>query len=189
MLDKVWIGPVALTLMVSCTEMAGTDDAERGPLGKADAYGSCLDDDGSDRCGGPSDGNCWCDDECESVGDCCADKAGVCDHEAVVIGEEDDGGSVEIVEGELVEVWLSSNPSTGYDWHVATTDRTFGYPIATDFIPDGDTTGGAGMTVLTWATVGTLSMVGSHTVMLEHRRAWETSSAETFTFTVDIVAD
>ncbi|MEM6992996.1 MAG: hypothetical protein AAF721_20965 [Myxococcota bacterium] len=53
--------------------------AQRGPLGKADAPGSCLADDGSDHCGGPSDGACWCDEACASYGDCCADKQPVCD--------------------------------------------------------------------------------------------------------------
>lgn len=53
--------------------------AERGPLGKADAPGSCLADDGDDFCGGPSNGACWCDDACAQFGDCCADKQPVCD--------------------------------------------------------------------------------------------------------------
>jgi hypothetical protein len=53
--------------------------ADRGPLGKADAPGSCAADDGDDFCGGKSDGACWCDDLCASYGDCCGDKQPVCD--------------------------------------------------------------------------------------------------------------
>jgi hypothetical protein len=54
------------------------EDADRQPLGKADAVGSCQTESG-DLCGGPSKGNCWCDDLCHVYGDCCADKVDTCD--------------------------------------------------------------------------------------------------------------
>ncbi len=53
------------------------DETARTPVGKADGApaGSCQ-----DACGGPSnDGPCWCDELCISYGDCCLDKAAVCD--------------------------------------------------------------------------------------------------------------
>jgi hypothetical protein len=53
--------------------------AERGPIGKADAPGSCAGDDGEDFCGSKSDGACWCDDLCATFGDCCGDKQPICD--------------------------------------------------------------------------------------------------------------
>ncbi len=59
---------------------SGSVTEERGPLGKADNIGSCEAADGGDFCGGASqEGNCWCDDLCESFGDCCGDKPEVCD--------------------------------------------------------------------------------------------------------------
>ncbi len=33
-------------------------------------------------CGGPAAGGCWCDDLCETYGDCCSDKQEVCDSPA-----------------------------------------------------------------------------------------------------------
>jgi hypothetical protein len=63
--------------------------AERERAGKADRdlFGSCA---GTD-CSGASEGNCYCDDACADVGDCCADKYEVCDAEprgfAVSAGE------------------------------------------------------------------------------------------------------
>jgi hypothetical protein len=52
-------------------DKSGAD--ERGPLGKADALsGSCIADEGS-MCGGPSDGDCFCDVDCVAWGDCCHD--------------------------------------------------------------------------------------------------------------------
>lgn len=45
-------------------------DFEGGPPPASSCVGSC---------GGQSPGGCWCDDLCESFGNCCADKAAVCD--------------------------------------------------------------------------------------------------------------
>ena len=77
-----WMVALALPMMLAgCTGGFGdeSDDSERGPIGKADLIGSCTHAVGGDHCGGPSDGNCWCDDLCDDIGDCCEDKAEVCD--------------------------------------------------------------------------------------------------------------
>lgn len=63
-----------LAAFAACGETNVDPNANRGPLGKADSIGSC-----EESCGGQSDGACWCDDACESYGDCCDDKAAVCD--------------------------------------------------------------------------------------------------------------
>lgn len=55
----------------------GDEQADRGPIGKADLYGSCLEIDIM-YCGGKSSGNCWCDDLCTTFGDCCADYEAAC---------------------------------------------------------------------------------------------------------------
>ena len=78
--------------LVACDTAPSTGEAdgaaaepERGPLGKADAIGSCAASEGGDYCGGPTgEGNCWCDDLCEDYGDCCGDKAAVCDDEPAI---------------------------------------------------------------------------------------------------------
>jgi hypothetical protein len=56
----------------------GTNGANRGPIGKADALsGSCFLGSGS-GCGAQSAGGCWCDDQCQSFGDCCVDYKAAC---------------------------------------------------------------------------------------------------------------
>lgn len=58
--------------------VAQAPEADRGPLGKADATGSCRTE-GADQCGGHSEaGNCWCDDFCVLDGSCCGDVQAVC---------------------------------------------------------------------------------------------------------------
>jgi hypothetical protein len=69
--------PIALSACVSATGTSDDAQTERGPLGKADAAGSCASDEG-DFCGGKSDEACWCDDLCADYGDCCSDYEGVC---------------------------------------------------------------------------------------------------------------
>ena len=74
--------PMAILLSSTSGCVADDDelaevDSERGKhLGKADHNGSCT-----DSCGGQSTtGACWCDDQCESFGDCCVDYRPICDN-------------------------------------------------------------------------------------------------------------
>lgn len=71
---------VLLGFALACDPPAETLEpiAERHPLGKADAAGSCVADDAADFCGGQSRGACWCDDLCSGYGDCCSDYQDVC---------------------------------------------------------------------------------------------------------------
>lgn len=82
-------------LLLACTGLPADDapvgdDPPRGPHGKFDATGSCE----ATLCDGPSpDGTCWCDDLCVGYGDCCADRAAVCEPDDD--GDEDGGGDVD----------------------------------------------------------------------------------------------
>lgn len=106
----------------------------------------------------------------------------------VVLGDADDGHTITATEGQQVTVKLSANATTGYQWQVASTDKTFGYPKIT-YSASSTTVGAGGTTKLVWKTSGALSMVGTHTVKLEYQRPWaETAKpARTFSFTVKIV--
>jgi hypothetical protein len=71
------VGGLAL-LLAACGDLS-TGDEERGRLdiprglGKADSAFSCV-----GHCGSKAPG-CYCDDDCANYGDCCPDKAQVCD--------------------------------------------------------------------------------------------------------------
>ena len=58
-------------------DVAQQGEQDRGPIGKADLYGQCMEID-MKFCGGKSSGNCYCDDLCESYGDCCSDYQDEC---------------------------------------------------------------------------------------------------------------
>ncbi len=100
------IAALSLGCDESVSQAAGDPPREkRGLLGKADAAGSCANDDG-DFCGGQSAGACWCDTRCAQFGDCCRDLEGVCGREpaqriADQCGAFDDGcgGTVQCDDG------------------------------------------------------------------------------------------
>jgi inhibitor of cysteine peptidase len=111
--------------------------------------------------------------------------------EAIKVGatltEGDNGGSVTVTEGQSVVLTLSANPTTGYDWVVTSTDKTFGYP-KTKFTADSQKVGSGGIDKMTWSTKSPLSMVGTHHVELAYKRSWEKSSLKTFKFDVVVKA-
>ena len=108
---------------------------------------------------------------------------------AVVIDESGDGQTFDVVEGQQVVVRLPGNPSTGYQWTVTSTDRTFGYPVEDGYVPDGGGVGSGGVFEFVWNTAGALPMTGAHTVELSYGRSWEAEPIDTFRFTVNIIAE
>ena len=82
-LSVVVLAPLAATACVADATSDGdrpsapTADDDRGPIGKADLYGSCMEIDIA-YCGGKSSGNCWCDELCTAIGDCCDDYEAEC---------------------------------------------------------------------------------------------------------------
>ncbi|MCU0693448.1 MAG: hypothetical protein MUF54_18815 [Polyangiaceae bacterium] len=97
----------------SAGSATGNDPAERTPIGKGDAIGSCQ-----GRCGGKSSGNCWCDDKCADYRDCCSDVS-VCHSDAGVTGA---GGAV------CKENYEYAFSDSDYGWKAIFTD----YPATWD---------------------------------------------------------
>lgn len=99
--------------------------------------------------------------------------------------ERDNGRTVHINAGQSLTLKLASNPTTGFDWDVTRTDRTFGYPKES-FSASSGAVGSGGTKKMVWSTRGPLDMRGTHQVTLEYHRSWETSTppAKTFHFTV-----
>lgn len=72
-----WLSLSALSIAMSgCQTAAETAQEGRTALGKADVFGSCA----SSDCNGPAeDGNCYCDEQCSQIGDCCDDYVELCE--------------------------------------------------------------------------------------------------------------
>jgi len=84
-----------------------------------------------------------------------------------------------------VVVSLPTNPSTGYQWKVVSTDGAFGYPAKTDYLPEQPVLDGSGgIDKLTWKTNSDSICKGdTHSVKLEYTSPGGTPS-KTFSFTV-----
>ena len=92
---------------------------------------------------------------------------------SLVIDDDDDGKTFNVTAGQNVVVKLSSNPTTGYKWHVSSTDRTFGYPAKDVYTASKPAAvGSGGVQTLTWKTAGGFPVTGKHTVKLEYQRPW-----------------
>ena len=107
----------------------------------------------------------------------------------VVVTEAAKGKTIKVKEGQDLTLALPGNPTTGYQWKVISTDRTFGYPTE-KFSPGGPGVGSGGTSQFVWKTKnGPLSMVGKHQVTLEYARPFgaRTPDTKTFSFTVDVV--
>ena len=107
---------------------------------------------------------------------------------SLTLDESSNGKTVNITKGQNVVVKLQSNPTTGFEWSVTSTDRTFGYP-AEKFLKNGDAVGSGGIQRFTWKTSGPLDMTGAHKVKLEYRRSFEKDkpAAKTFELTINVV--
>jgi len=119
----------------------------------------------------------------------------------VIATESDADKTIQVTEGDDFVLKLAANATTGYQWKVTNTDRTFAYPYASPYeAPSAHGPVGAGGTqVFKWSTAGVsdaagtpvISKVGKHQVQVEYRRPWEAATkpaAKTFKITVEIVA-
>lgn len=106
----------------------------------------------------------------------------------ITIKESQDGDTVRAKVGQGIVLRLPENPSSGYRWHVESTDRTFGHPAKTYEGSGTGAVGASGTAVMTWTTGGPLNMIGSHTVKLKYSRGETGTAAKSFSFTVAIVA-
>jgi hypothetical protein len=119
--------PFSLLLLLAAA-CDGGDTAERGPIGAADSLGSCA---AGDFCGGQSDGNCWCDEECVAIGDCCEDRDEIC------FGDATESVDFEVA-GYIVGESLGNRADAETSWAAACTawvdelGNQFGAPVSTE---------------------------------------------------------
>jgi len=95
----------------------------------------------------------------------------------------DDGRRVELEKGQLLEVSLEANPTTGYEWEVQDLDerilRAAGEP---EFKPQSDLIGAPGIQTLRFQPVG----VGHTTLKLIYHRRWEKGVKPLETYSAEV---
>jgi inhibitor of cysteine peptidase len=113
-----------------------------------------------------------------------ADRGG---EPVTVLGAEDNGSQVELNTGQVLEVTLESNPTTGYSWEVTEVDEAvltqIGEVEFQEAPAEGEPlVGGGGTETLRFA-----SATGETTLTLVYHRPWEKDVEPLETFTVQVV--
>jgi predicted secreted protein len=102
------------------------------------------------------------------------------------ITETGNNKTFNVTEGDDVVLKLPANLTTGYDWVVTVTDRSFGYPTKS-FKVDSSAIGSGGVRTFTWKTRAPFSLVGLHHVELQYKRSWEGTAIKKFAFNVRVL--
>jgi inhibitor of cysteine peptidase len=105
----------------------------------------------------------------------------------IVLGAEDNDSQVELTSGQVLEVTLASNPTTGYSWEVSEVDETVltqvGEVEFQQAPAEGEPVTGAGGT----ETFRFAASAGETTLTLVYHRPWEKDVEPLETFTVQVV--
>jgi inhibitor of cysteine peptidase len=100
--------------------------------------------------------------------------------------EEDNGRTVELKVGETIEVALQGNPTTGYQWQVASIDTTVLSAVGEpEYTPDSDAIGSGGVFVFQFKALA----AATTPLQLEYLRVWETDVPPTELFTLNVVIE
>ena len=106
--------------------------------------------------------------------------------QTLVLGAEDNGDRVQLVSGQVLEVTLESNPTTGYSWEVSEVDGTVLSQVGeVEFREDAkeseDMVGVGGTETFRFS-----SATGETTLTLVYHRPWEKDVDPLETFTVEV---
>lgn len=102
----------------------------------------------------------------------------------ITIGAADAGSEVHVVVGQMLDVVLRGNPTTGYLWTVDSIDRAVLRETGEwEFAPDGDATGAGGLVTLHFQAFAP----GMTELKLSNRPSWEPESPAYETFAVHVV--
>jgi inhibitor of cysteine peptidase len=109
-----------------------------------------------------------------------------CSESRAMVGPEDSGTSVRVGIGQVLEVSLESNPSTGYSWQVVEVPEFLTQTGEPEFQTEasGDVVGAGGTETLRFTADGS----GTGTLRLEYRRPWESDTPAREVYELEVTA-
>ncbi|MBM4332978.1 MAG: protease inhibitor I42 family protein [Deltaproteobacteria bacterium] len=102
--------------------------------------------------------------------------------QSIVITREHDGKTVTIKNGVDLDVVLSGNPTTGYQWVVAETESSVLPFVDSTYKPDSNEIGAGGTYTFHFKAMAS----GAAHLRLVYKRLWEPVPIETFSLTVRV---
>jgi len=108
--------------------------------------------------------------------------------EEVNVNEENDGGQIELEQGQILVVTLESNPTTGYRWEQAENQEPILEQMGeAEFIPSDEgeppIAGAGGWEIFRFKAIS----AGKMTLQLVYHRSWEEGVEPVKTFSLDVV--
>ena len=109
-----------------------------------------------------------------------------CSSKTVKVDESMNGQTITVKKGEMIEVSLPGNPTTGFNWAAADLDTSIlSQKGDAAFKADSNLVGAGGMVTLTFEAIET----GTTTLTLNYMRSWETAVAPEKVFTLTVVVE
>lgn len=106
-----------------------------------------------------------------------------CSSNAVKIGADANGQTIELAAGQKLVLSLESNPTTGFDWEVSEIDEAvIKQSGESEFKSESDLLGAGGVRTFTFEAVA----AGTSTLKLVYHRSWEKDIPPEQEFTVTI---
>ncbi|HSQ22542.1 MAG TPA: protease inhibitor I42 family protein [Coriobacteriia bacterium] len=111
---------------------------------------------------------------------------GACSTSRAMVDEGDNGNSVRVGIGQVLEVRVPSNPSTGYSWQVVDVPDFLAFDETVEFESDAgpDVVGAGGTEVLKFTVEGD----GTGTLRLEYLRPWEADTPAIEVYEIEVTA-
>ncbi len=103
---------------------------------------------------------------------------------AVTVTDDQNGQTVEVKTGQVLNVSLKGNPSTGYTWEVSQPLGFLQLQGEPEFKADSNAIGAPGRLTLQFKVTG----IGSGPLQLVYHRPWEKDVAPISTYTINVVA-
>ena len=107
--------------------------------------------------------------------------------ETVALDAEDNGNQVELSAGQVLEVTLESNPTTGYSWEVTEVDEAVLTQVGESEFQEAPKEGEEMVGVGGTETFRFSSAAGKTTLTLVYHRPWEKDVDPLETFSVDVM--
>ena len=109
-----------------------------------------------------------------------------CSSKTMKADESMNGHTITVKKGEMIEVSLPGNPTTGFNWAAADLDTSIlSQKGDAAFKADSNLVGAGGMVTLTFEAIET----GTTTLTLNYMRSWETAVAPEKVFTLTVVVE
>lgn len=98
----------------------------------------------------------------------------------------DNGGTIELKEGQVVSITLEANPTTGYTWEVVEPldEQVVRQVGEIEFKPESEAIGAGGVQIIRFEIVN----AGQTALKLVYHRPWETDVEPLETFSIHVIA-